>query len=172
MIILDVETKVMVCNNCESLLIPINVNVAIDVKYEPMHDFSTFEACIRMCPVCMSIIISEEYTDFFCNIVNKVNDLCMKYNTKNYKLGFLETEVLDSDQYNSKISHIIEMSTQELIYHDLRLAFKKIDNDEFDQTDIYNYVPTTESRKDNKNDYISLIKSMFSSEDDNMEEDI
>lgn len=91
------KSCVAVCKQCESIIIPDIFNVEMDVSYELNYDFRKHILECTLCTNCMSLIRNNVYTTGMLSIIEDINDIMEKYNTKNPKVNIINVTLLDSE---------------------------------------------------------------------------
>lgn len=155
MIILQ-RTKVVVCPECESILIPININIEIEIAYEPAYDFRKHFISCDLCPYCMRLIRSEEYKKELQPIIKDINDIMMEYETFKPKIKFLNIEINKNSYLDYKKEFVLKTLIEEYVFSDLKYVAKTGD-EMFQNTQLDQKM----SKEMSVEKFLNSIKSMI-----------
>lgn len=157
------RTKVSICKECESVLIPVNLYIIVEIAYEPAYDFRKHFINCELCPVCGGLIKSDEYQQSLIPILEDINDIVEKYSTIRPKIKFLNIEFTE-DMYtlSPRKLNAIKAFVEENVFVDLKNMMKT------GNMEVQEHVFNAETKTNHVETFLNTLRSLMNlnTEDD------
>lgn len=156
---------VVICSECESVLIPVDANVEIEIAYEPSYDFRKHFLDCELCPNCMRLIRTEEYKESLQPIIEDIIDIMKTHDTLRPKIKFINIKFNKNDYIDYKKKFALKALLEEYVFSDLKYVSRTGD------VNFLNTIEDDEIKRDKVESverFLSTIRSMMNQDDTNL----